>query len=61
MLSDAIIMSIIVSSGGILALLFKLCYSSKCTTVKMCCLTISRDTQNEVNLTNIGNQTPNNI
>jgi hypothetical protein len=57
MLSDAIISMIIVSVSGLLALLFKLCYSSKCKTVKLCCLDINRDTEHEVNINM--NQTPN--
>ena len=60
MLSDALISMIIVSTTGILALLFKLCYSSKCKNVKFGCLSITRDTEHEVNI-NIGNQTPNPI
>ena len=60
MLSDAIISMIIVSSTGLLALSLKLCYSSKCRTVKMCCLTVDRDTDHEQTI-NIGNQTPNQV
>jgi len=50
MLSDAIIMSIIVSVSGLLALLFKLCYSSKCTTIECCLGKINRDVTNEVEI-----------
>ena len=60
MLSDALISMIIVSTTGILALVFKLCYSSKCKNVKLGCLSITRDTEHEVNI-NIGNQTPNQV
>ena len=59
-LSDAILSMIIVSATGILALSLKLCYSSKCKTVKMCGLSINRDTDHEQTI-NIGNQTPNNV
>ena len=58
-LSDAILSMLIVSGTGILALSLKLCYSSKCRTVKMCCLTIDRDTDHEqtINMST----TPNNV
>ena len=60
-LSDAIIMSIIVSLSGLLALCCKLLYSSKCKTVKLCCINITRDVERENNLTNITMQTPNQV
>lgn len=56
MLSDAIISMIIVSSTGLIALSFKLCYSSKCRMIKCCGGEIHRDTEHEVN---INMQTPN--
>ena len=57
-LSNTITMSIIVSATGILALICKLLYSSKCKNIKLGCLTITRDTEHEQAI-NIGNQTPN--
>ncbi len=48
MLSDAILSMIIVSVTGIIGLSLKLCYSSKCTTIKCCLGEIQRDTTHEV-------------
>ena len=56
MLSVALISMIIVSATGLLALMFKLCYSSKCKTLKICGAEIQRDTTNE---TAINLDTPN--
>ena len=58
-LSDAILSMIIVSATGILALSLKLCYSSKCKRVKMCGVSIDRDTDHEqtINMS----ATPNNV
>ena len=58
-LSDALISMIIVSTTGILALIFKLCYSSKCKNVKFGCLSITRDTEHEQSINM--SQTPNPI
>ncbi len=60
MLSDAIIMTIIVSITGLCGLSLKLCYSSKCKIIKCCGGSIIRDTDHEQNI-NIGNQTPNQV
>jgi hypothetical protein len=60
MLSDAIIMTIIVSITGLCGLSLKLCYSSKCKVIKCCGSSIIRDTDHEQNI-NIGNQTPNQV
>ena len=48
MLSDALVSMIIVSATGLLALMFKLCYSSKCKTLKICGAEIQRDVEHEV-------------
>jgi hypothetical protein len=59
MLSDAIIMTIIVSITGIIGLSLKLCYSSKCKIIKCCGGQIIRDTEHEqtINMS----ATPNNV
>ncbi len=54
MLSDAILLSIICSTVGVLSLLIRFCYISKCTTVNICCgmLKINRDVAEEHNKNN---------
>ena len=47
-LSDPIITLIIVSCATIIGLALKLCYSSRCTTIKCCGAEIQRDTNHEV-------------
>lgn len=59
MTSETILSLIIVSTTGILALICKLIYSSKCKLIKCCGNEIQRDTDHEVNINM--NQTPNNI
>jgi hypothetical protein len=51
MLSEAVIMTLITVSGGVLALIAKLSYSSKCRYMKCfgCCV-VERDTQHENNI-----------
>ena len=51
MLSDAIISMIIVSTTGVLALSLKLCYMSKCKTIKFCPPSCVRDTDHETTIT----------
>ena len=46
-LSDPILILLIGSISGLLALCCKLGYASKCKRVKMCCLEIDRDTEHE--------------
>ena len=60
MLSDAIISMIIISISGLIGLSLKLCYSSKCVSIKFCGGEIIRDTIHEQSI-NIGNQTPNQV
>ena len=60
MTSETILSLIIVSTTGILALICKLIYSSKCKVIRCCGNEIQRDTEHEQTI-NIGNQTPNNI
>ena len=51
MLSDPIITLLIASSSAIVALALKLCYSSRCTTIKCFkCCEINRDTEHEINI-----------
>ena len=51
MLSDPIITLLIASSSAIVALALKLCYSSRCKTIKcLQCCEINRDTEHEVNI-----------
>jgi len=59
MLSDAIISMLIVSIAGLIGLSFKLCYSSKCVSIKCCGGEIIRDIAHEQTINM--NQTPNNI
>lgn len=56
MLSDAIISMLIVSTTGLIALGFKLCYMSKCKIIKCCPPEFVRDTDHEA-VINIDNQT----
>ena len=57
-LSDPIITLIIASTAGLLALSFKLCYSSKCKVIKCCCGEIQRDVDHETTI-NIENSNRN--
>ena len=49
MLSDAILLSIICSTVGVLSLLIIFCYISKCTNVSLCCglVNVKRDVEEE--------------
>ena len=58
MTSETILSLIIVSTTGILALIFKLLYSSKCKLIRCCGNEIQRDTENEQT---ISMQTPNQV
>ena len=60
MTTETILSLIIVSTTGILALICKLIYSSKCRVIRCCGGEIIRDTEHEQTI-NIGNQTPNNV
>ena len=57
-LSDPVLILIIGSVSGLLGMLFKLSYSSKCTRIKCCCLTVERDVANEavININNTSNR-----
>ena len=57
-LSDPVIILIIGSATALMGLCCKLSYSSKCTKVKCCCLTIDRDTEHEqvININNASNR-----
>ena len=58
MLSDSILLSIVASAVGVLSLLIRFCYISKCTNVSLCCglLTVRRETTAENdNVNNIKN------
>ncbi len=46
-LTDSILMLIIGSATGLLGLLMKLSYSSKCKYCKCCCIEVERDTDHE--------------
>ena len=59
-LSDPVIILIIGSATGLIGLLCKLTYSSKCKTIQCGCIKITRDTDHEVGV-NIGNSSPRNI
>ena len=50
MLSDSILLSIVASAVGVLSLLIRFCYISKCTNVNLCCglLTVRRDIEHEL-------------
>ena len=50
MLSDTILTLLIASTSGLIALSFKLCYSSRCKVIKCCCGEIQRDTEHEINI-----------
>lgn len=41
------------SFTALFAMLFKLCYASKCKSLSCCCLKIERDTQNETSIRNL--------
>lgn len=47
MLSDSILLSIVASAVGVLSLLIRFCYISKCTNVNLCCglVNIKRDVE----------------
>ena len=49
MLSDSILLSIVGSAVGVLSLLIRFCYISKCTTVSLCCglVNVKRDVEEE--------------
>ncbi len=49
MLSDSILLSIVASAVGVLSLLIRFCYISKCTTVSLCCglVNVRRETTTE--------------
>jgi hypothetical protein len=49
MLSDSILLSIVASAVGVLSLLIRFCYISKCTNVNLCCglVNIKRDVEEE--------------
>ena len=49
-LSDTIITLIIASSTTVILLALKLCYSSRCKSIKCCGGEIQRDTEHEVNI-----------
>ena len=50
MLSDAILLSIVGSAVGVLSLLIRFCYISKCTNVSLCCglVNVKRDIDHEI-------------
>ena len=50
MLSDSILLSIVASAVGVLSLLIRFCYISKCTTVNLCCgmISVRRDIEHEL-------------
>lgn len=53
MLSDPVIMTLITVSGGVLALIAKLSYSSKCKYLRCFgCCEVQRDTEREHNIIN---------
>ena len=57
-LSDPVLILLIGSASGLIALLCRLSYSSKCTRIKCCCLTVERDVANEavININNTSNR-----
>ena len=62
MLSDSILLSIVASAVGVLSLLIRFCYISKCTNVSLCCglVNVKRDIDHEiVNVKNDNNNIQN--
>ena len=59
-MDNAIVVVIVGASSALLGLALRLCYISKCTSVKLCCgcLEINRDTIHEQNISIDNNQTP---
>ena len=59
MLSDSILLSIVASAVGVLSLLIRFCYISKCTNISLCCglVNVKRDVEEE---TENGNNHENN-
>ena len=49
MLSDSILLSIVASAVGVLSLLIRFCYISKCTNISLCCglVNVKRDVEEE--------------
>ncbi len=62
-MDQATVIILIGASSGLCALISKLCYSSRCTHVSCCGLSIDRDTAHETAVSfsnNNGNTTPSN-
>ena len=49
-LSETVLILIIGTIGGLMALAFRLCYMSKCRVIKFKNMEIQRDTSHEINL-----------
>lgn len=56
-MDQSVLLILIASASGLLALFAKLCYSSRCTHIKACGMDITRDPSNEPPV-HFGNSTP---